>query len=226
MADWHGHPCRKPRLEVPHLRAMGDILHLLKVVLDEADVRGIAAGYTEADELRAERKIVGANDCTVLAGESVGAEAGRHEPVDDRVAGCGQRDVAGCSRERVGQRAACMPWAIRLAQVGERAKACRVATSPGRRLAAQLGRRGRECRCECRVAIGSTLTATSGSQRGPCLPDRKQRVLERHFLAAQHCRDPGSPVTGSPGTGSSALHRGRPAGKLAGQRCGREGDVV
>ena len=94
---------------------MGDILHLLEVVLDEADMGGIAAGHTEADELRVEREVGGANDRTVLAGEPVGAEAGRHEPVDDRVAGCGQRDVAGCGRERVGERAACMPWAIRLA---------------------------------------------------------------------------------------------------------------
>ena len=200
---------------------MGHVLHLLEVVLDEADVRGIATGHTEADELRAERKIVGADDRTVLPGEPVGAEAGRHEPVDDRVAGCGQRDVTGCGRERVGQRATCMPWAIRLAQVGERAEACRVATGPGRRLAAQFSRRGRECRCEGRDTIGSTLTATGGSLRGPCLPDRKQRVLARHLLAVQHCRDPGSR-----GTGGSALHRSRPAGKLAGQRCGREGDVV
>ena len=221
MADRHGHPCRKPRLEMPHLRAMGDILHLLEVVLDETDMGGIATGHAEADELCVEREVVGADDCTVLPGEPVGAEAGRHEPVDDRVAGCGQRDVAGRRRKRVGQRAACVPWAVRLAQVGERAKACRVATGPGRRLAAQLGRRGRECRSEGRVAIGSALPATSARLRGPCLPDRKQRVLERHFLAAQHCRDPGSR-----GTGGSALRRGRPAGKLAGQRCGREGDVV
>ena len=114
-----------------------------------------------------------------------------------------------------------MPLAIRLAQVGERAEACRVATGPGRRLAAQLGRRGRECRCEGGVASGSSLPATGGSLRGPCLPDRKQRVLERHFLSVQHRRDPGSR-----GTGGSTLYRGRPAGKLAGQRCGREGDVV
>ena len=221
MADRHGHPCRKPRLEMPHLRAMGDVFHLLEVVLDEADVGGIAAGHTETDELRAERKIVRADDRTVLAGEPVGAEAGRHEPVDDRVAGCGQRDVAGCGGERVGECAACMPWAIRLAQVGERAKPYSVAAGPGRRLTAQFGRRGRECRSEGRVAIGSTSPATSGSLRGPCLPDRKQRVIERHLLAVQHRRDPGSRVTGG-----SALHRGRPAGKLAGQRCGRSDDVV
>ena len=221
MADRHGHPRRKPRLEMPHLRAVGDVLHLLEVVLDKADVGGIAAGHTEADELRVEREVGGAKDRTVLAGEPVGAEAGRHEPVDDRVAGCGQRDVAGCGRERVGECAACMPWAILSAEIGERAEACRVATGPGRRFAAQLGRRGRECRCEGGVAIGSSLPATGGSLRGPCLPDRKQRVLEWHFLAVQHRRDPGSR-----GTGGSALRRGRPAGKLAGQRCGREGDVV
>ena len=200
---------------------MGDVFHLLEVVLDETDVGGIATGHTEADELRAERKIVGADDRTVLARKPVRAKAGRHEPVDDRVAGCGQRDVAGCGGEHVGDRAVCMPWAIRLAQVGECAKACRVATGPGCCLAAQLVRGGGERRSEGRVAIGSTLPATSGSLRGPCLPDRKQRVLEWHFLAAQHRRDPGSR-----GTGGSALHRGRPAGKLAGQCCGREGDVV
>jgi hypothetical protein len=44
-----------------------DILHLLKVVLDEADMRGVATRDMEADELRAKRKIIGASDRSVLA---------------------------------------------------------------------------------------------------------------------------------------------------------------
>ena len=143
---------------------MGDVFHLLEVVLDQADMRSIAASHAEADELRVEWKIVRPHNGAMLAGESVGAEAWWHEPIDDRGTGVGQRDVARRGMEHVGQHAACMPWAIRPAELDERAKACSVATGPCRRLGAEVCRRGRECRSEDGVAIGSTLTAT---QRQP-----------------------------------------------------------
>ena len=73
---------------------MSDVLHLLEVVLNQPRMRRRTTRDSQADELRAERKIGRTCDAAMLAGQPIRAEARRHEAIDQLLALWHQREIA------------------------------------------------------------------------------------------------------------------------------------
>ena len=75
MPNIYSHPLWNPRLEVLHLFTMGDVFHLLEIMLNKPHMACVAAGHFQAHELRSKIEIRRAHNCPVLTRKPVRRQA-------------------------------------------------------------------------------------------------------------------------------------------------------